>query len=415
MSSISKKQKWILLITSGIGFQGLMFAAYLVSNYYSLLQVATNFSDIELGNLASICGLVALVSYLFSGVLADIFKPKTLIIFSHCLSIGALLVFLTLPSFGVMSVLQFILAFAGVFTYWSACAKFVKSLGSVEEEGRNFGMFYAVVGISGVVAGFISSAVTSNYDAATGLRTMLIVWIIMQIISMLGLLLLYRNVEVAKTAEEDKFKFKYIVVVLKNPEIWLMGIVGFAGYLTTCVMAYLSPLLISNFGVSLVVMTVLATLRSQLARVIAAPISGVLIDKYRSATKVMLMMLIAFGILMVVLMIIPWSPEYVIIAAAILLCLGLLYNATTTCWFTPLTEIGIPDKMKGTAYGVACFLTFLPDAFFYKLAGSVITKYGELGYRYLFSGVMVMIVIGIISVLYLRKRITAKKQKIVTN
>lgn len=415
MSSISKKQRWILLITSGIGFQGLMFAAFLVSNYYSLIQEATNFSDIELGNLASICGIVALVSYLFSGVLADIFKPKTLIVFSYSLSIVALGFFLTLPSFGIISLLQFVLAFAGVFTYWSACAKFVRSLGPISEEGRNYGIFYAVVGISGVIAGFISSAVTSSYDAATGLRAMLTIWIIMQIIGMLGLVLFYKNIEVEHTAEEDKFQFKYILDILKTPEIWLMGIVGFAGYLTTCVMAYLSPLLINNFGVSLVTMTILATLRSQLARVIAAPISGTLIDRFKSATKVMFMMLCAFLVLMVILLMIPWTAQYVVIAIAILLLLGLLYNSTTTCWFTPLTEIGIPDNMKGTAYGIACFMTFLPDAFFYKLAGNVITDYGDAGYRYLFSGVTVVVVIGILAVMYLRKRIKTKKHQVVAN
>ena len=408
----SKPALIILILTGGIGYNALMTTGYIIQGYYSLFQQGTGFTDSQLGFLASIIGTLAIFGYFFGGVLADIFKTKFLMILSYIGGAACAIYMSTMPSYGIFVVLEILCSIFVIFTYWSPMAKFVRSLGPRSQEGKLYGFFYTGVGIGGAVAGFIVAGITARMDGVAGLKALLWIYAGMAVVAALAMIFLYKNPTNEETDEGDKFKLKYVLSILRMPEIWLLGIAGAAGYLINVANAYYAPLLEDTFGVSLAIVTAIATFRSFVIRLIIAPTSGAIIDKVKSSTKVMLYMMFAMLILMVIILVMPWNPSWAILAIAILILLAITYNMLTPTWFTPLSDIGIPDVMRGTAVGVTNAMIFCTDAFMYAVASNMIAKNGTAGLRALFIIILAAALVGIVCIIVIRKRIAAKKTNI---
>lgn len=405
----SKASLAILIGLGGFGYSAIMALGYFNQTYYSLFQEGTGFSDIQIGTLVSIIGIIALFGYFFGGILSDFFKVKFLMVLSHVGATAIGIGMAMLPSYSVMLVLQVLIAIFSIFTYWSPMAKFVRSLGPRSQEGRLYGFFYMCVGIGGTLVGFIASAIIAATNSVVGLRALLFMYAGVNLLAALAILILYKNPEPTEAAESDKFRLKYVWAILKMPEIWLLGIAGFVGYLINVATSYFNPLLTSSFAVSVGVMTVIATVRSYVIRLLINPISGTVIDKAKGSTKLMLYLLVAMFVVMAVILLMPWNPSWAILAIVLMLALAIIYNFLTPTWFTPLSDIGIPDNMRGTAVGITNAIIFSSDAFMYTVAGNLIDKQGEGGYRTLFAILMASAIVGFLCVVAIRRRLKAQK------
>jgi len=65
-------------------------------------------------------------------------------------------------------------------------------------------------------------------------------------------------------------------------------------------------------------------------------------------------------------------------------------------YFATVAESKIPIEKTGAVIGIASFIGFCPDAFFYTLVGGWIDK-GEQGYTYMFILCLVCAVVGFIA------------------
>ena len=405
----SKGVRLMLLITGGIGYNALMTTCYMVQAYYNLFQQGTGMNDAQLGLIGSMIGTIALFAYLFGGVLADIFSVKALMLISYFGGGATALFMSTMPSYGLFIVAQVLMCVFAVFTYWSAMAKFVKSLSTPKDEGKNYGLYYTGVGICGAFAGLVGARIVATSGGVAGLKMILYIYAAFAFIVGIITIIFYKNPKNIATDENERFKLKYVGYILKMPEVWLLGIAGACGYLINVANAYFAPLLEGTFGVSLAITTMLQTLRSFGIRMVIAPVSGTIIDKVGSTTKVMVYFLFAMLALMIVMLAMPWAPSWAWLAIAVLFLLAITYNMLTPTWFTPLSEIGIPDYMRGTAIGVTNALIFSSDAFMYGIASNMIAKNGTAGLRGLFIIILCAAVLGIICIFAVRSRLKAKK------
>lgn len=393
---MSKWKKYFLLLILGIGHASLSGTMYIASSQYVLVQSATQYSDVQMGQLIAMMGIVSAVSYLFGGVITDMFRIKNLIIGGLLFGSVCLFGMATLPSFRIMLILQFLVAFAAIFIYFLPQTMLIHSLFSKEEEGRAFGIFFMLNAIVVTIIGLISSRIIVVADSVTGFKAMVLIAAGLCILSAVILFFTYKDTgKTGKQSKDEKFQFKYVLDVIKMPAVWLIVVIEFSGYLTYLAMAYSAPLLTVYFGVSVAAATVIATLRTGAVRIIMAPVGGIVIDKLKSATKTMLYILIIFTGCLVAIGLMPYNSSYLVPAVALVMILASLYAASSTCWFTPITEAGIPDKMRGTASGIICALAFSSDLYGYTLAGSILEKYGDQGYRYIFLTCLVFAVIGI--------------------
>ena len=88
-------------------------------------------------------------------------------------------------------------------------------------------------------------------------------------------------------------------------------------------------------------------------------------------------------------------PLFVAVCAIIYLGMYLNYGIV----FSMMEEGGVPASVAGTAIGVVCTLGYLPEVICPTLAGHVLDTYTELGYKYYFIGVGIVMVVGIAALL----------------
>ena len=114
----------------------------------------TNF---ELGICFSIYGVIAMISYLFGGVISDLFKPRILITSALLLTALGGLAMSTYPSYNAMKLLFGYWGFTTIFLFWAAMIKSTRIWGGTKKQGLAFGFLDGGRGI--VAAGFGSVGV----------------------------------------------------------------------------------------------------------------------------------------------------------------------------------------------------------------------------------------------------------------
>ena len=192
------------------------------------------------------------------------------------------------------------------------------------------------------------------------------------------------------------------------PRMWLLSLGIGTGYLMCLGMAYYGPVLETAFGVSITAVTAISAIRTYVIRLAATPVSGVLIDKLRSSTKVVLMVLVSMLAIMVVFLVIPWDSRFAVFAIVLVILTAIIYNFLSPTWFSSVTELDIPDVMRGTAVGLLDAIVFSADSFSYVLAGNIVNTYGMTGYRMIYLVLAIAALVGTILIIVFR-RLSARK------
>ena len=141
---------WGLLTLMVIG-EGAFLLPFVVSRIFrpTFLKVfdLTNF---ELGSAFSVYGVVATLSYLFGGPIADRFSPKKLLIFSLLSTMMA-----AIPSLTGLTLLYGFWGISTILLFWAAFTKETRVLGGDESQGLAYGL---VDGGRGLLAAMLASA-----------------------------------------------------------------------------------------------------------------------------------------------------------------------------------------------------------------------------------------------------------------
>ena len=113
-----------------------------------------NLNNFELGSLFSVYGTIALLSYIYGGVIADKFQPKKLIAASLFFTALGGLVLVNYPSYFTLKVLYGYWGFTTVFLFWGAMIKATRVWGGSDNQGQAFAF---LDGGRGLVAASMSS------------------------------------------------------------------------------------------------------------------------------------------------------------------------------------------------------------------------------------------------------------------
>lgn len=398
----------VLILVGGFGYQVLNGSAFLINSYYTLFANGLHLTNTQVGVCMTMVGIVTTVGYLFGGILGDIFPTRTLMLVSHGGCAACLVYMMTLPSYGQMIVLEFLLGFFAIGTYWGAMTRFIKSLGDKSMEGKLYGLFYGCCGLSGSVIGFIVAGIVARSGDVGGLRALLGLFAGVNLLAAIVIFFLYRGY---KPIEDDSEKFSMadLLEVLKMPDVWIVGLVTLCAEMIYSVMAYVAPMLQDSFAVSAAVITIVVTIRVHCCRLITSPVSGILVDKLKSPLKVLSFSMICSIIIVGAITLMPWTPAFAWIAIVGVIVMAILFNLSTTCWFTTVVEVGVPERVRATAVGLACAITFSGDMWTYSLGGWLADTYGSNGYRYYFIMCIVFFVLGLVLIKVARNRMAKRK------
>ena len=210
-----------------------------------------------------------------------------------------------------------------------------------------------------------------------------------------------------KNPTSSKKAIQGLFVVLRLPEIWLLGISGASIYAAYAAIPYFPLFLRDQYSVSLALASLFALLNTSFTRLAIAPFAGLSSDRlFRGATNAMMAGLAIMGVVLVGIL--AQSQSLAFALAMLLLCTIIIYFLRPL-YFVPISEMNMPPEISGSATGIASMLIYSPGAWGYALYGYIIERYDG-AYKKIFTIMLLWAMIGLICTSLLRYRMKHKKR-----
>ncbi|EGT4232022.1 TPA: MFS transporter [Clostridioides difficile] len=403
MESKNNVKRFLIIFILAFGTTAMYSLPYMKSSFYDPMQQALALSHTQIGNLLSLYGLVGMISYFIGGWFADRFSVRKLITFSLIASGVLGFYFSTFPSYSMILLIFVLWGFTTILTFFSASVKVVRMQGSESEQGRIFGFYEGLSGVSGTLISFIGLYFFGKFAEITvGFKY--VVWLYSAASIICGILLFFLVEEKKDSGASDEgLSIKSLLKVVTMPKAWLIGLIIFSTYLVFSSLTYLSPYLSEVYVMPMTLVSALSIIRTYVIKMGASPVAGVITDKVGSSIRVMFVGFILMTVITAAYLVIPKSTGFIWIAVINMIVLSVILFGFRGIYFASVSESNISLETTGAVVGFASFIGFSPDAFYYTIAGNWLDKYGQTGYTYIFILSVVCAVIGIFATYALNK------------
>lgn len=399
--SFIKKYGTLLLLAAGAGI--IFQLPYIRETFYVPIQNAMNLSNAQMGMLSSGYATVATISYFIGGAIADKFSARKLLTFSF-LATGVLgLWFSTFPGFTISRIIFVLMGVSTIITYWSACIKATRMLGTEEEQGRLFGLQEGLRGILNALLVFVMTAVFAHYTnevagAAAAIRVCSITVIIIGILNFIFIEDTKKEENTASALEVTKGLFKMLLI----PRVWLLVGIIFTAYSVYGLIGYITTYAQQFYGLTATTAATLGGVR-YLLQGLGGIAGGFLADKLHSRIKVIIGgcvgLILSFG----AYILLPGKASS-LTAVIVNFFFGLIFiYAVRSQYFAVHDDAKIPIHLSGRVSGIASALGYMPDMFMYTLVGSWMDSYGRTGYNMTWVYAMVAAALCIVLTFILSK------------
>ncbi|HBG1273979.1 TPA: MFS transporter, partial [Clostridioides difficile] len=384
MESKNNVKRFLIIFILAFGTTAMYSLPYMKSSFYDPMQQALALSHTQIGNLLSLYGLVGMVSYFIGGWFADRFSVRKLITFSLIASGILGFYFSTFPSYSMILLIFVLWGFTTILTFFSASVKVVRMQGSESEQGRIFGFYEGLSGVSGTLISFIGLYFFGKFAEITvGFKY--VVWLYSAASIICGILLFFLVEEKKDSGASDEgLSIKSLLKVVTIPKAWLIGLIIFSTYLVFSSLTYLSPYLSEVYVMPMTLVSALSIIRTYVIKMGASPVAGVITDKVGSSIRVMFVGFILMTVSTAAYLVIPKSTGFIWIAVINMIILSVILFGFRGIYFASVSESNISLETTGAVVGFASFIGFSPDAFYYTIAGNWLDKYGQTGYTYIF-------------------------------
>lgn len=403
---VSKSKKYLTLFALSLSGGSIYFLPYLKYVFYDPVLAVMKINNEQMGFLLTLYAVGCIILYIPGGFLADRLSAKKSLILSLLGTTVLSLIYAFTFNYFLAEVIWMLLAITTGFVFWSSLIKAIRLIGDEGEQGRIFGLYYAGNGATAAIVNAISLWIFSRYtDQVAGLRAAILVGSAAATIAAILVFLFFKEDDSkdVSTSEEEKFHFKDIGGLLKNPLLWFIAFTIFCTYGLYTSGSYFNPYLTNVIGVPVEGASALGIVRTYVFMLICAPIGGYMADKMKSTSKwFMICFAILIALYLTVLMLPKGSnPTFVIIlsllpGAVSLMMYGIMYSTIEEC--------RIPRHLTGTVVGLASIIGYLPDFLFNTMFGNWMDRFGDGGYRYIFIFLAGLGVLGFILSFLIRKR-----------
>lgn len=402
-----KKYGTLLLLAAGAGI--IFQLPYIRETFYVPIQNAMNLTNAQMGMLSSGYATMATISYFIGGAIADKFSARKLLTFSF-LATGVLgLWFSTFPGYNISRLIFILMGVSTIITYWSACIKATRMLGTEEEQGRLFGLQEGLRGILNAALVFVMTAAFARYanevaGAAAAIRVCSITVIIIGILNFIFIEDTKSEEQTESIVEVTKGLFKMLLI----PRVWLLVGIVFTAYSIYGLIGYVTTYAQQFYGMTATTAATLGGIR-YLLQGLGGIAGGFLADKLHSRMKVIAGgcagLILSFGAYILL-------PGEASLAGAVILnfLIGLvLIYAVRSQYFAVHDDAGIPLHLSGRVSGIASALGYMPDVFMYTLVGGWMDSYGRTGYNMTWAYAMVAGALCIVLTFILSKVVKSGK------
>lgn len=404
----SEKRNISTLIAIIIAGESIFFLPFVLARIFrpTLLEVF-EITNTELGIYFSIYGVVAMISYLFGGVLADRFSARALMATALWLTSFAGMAMAFVPSSLIMKIIYGVYGFTSIFLFWAAMIRATREWGGSHFQGRAFGWLEGGRGATAALLGtlsflifawFVPESGNSSEVSSHGFHPFQIVIAVISVIVFMSGIVVWYYVPATKTALKKSFdgeNIKRILFLIKNQSIWMLAIIivcAYVGYkITDDFSLYAREILgfseVESAGVGTAALWV---------RALVAILAGYMGDKFNK------MQVISIGFALSFLGGLGVASGYLSHYAALLL-MSLLFTAIgvysiRALYFAVLKEAKISVLYTGTAVGIVSFVGYTPDVFMSPWMGYLLDNNpGELGHQYVFLVLSSFAFVGLIT------------------
>lgn len=407
-NSVNNKQVLILtlLILSG---EFIYFLPYVLSRVFrpTFLDVF-QLNNFQLGSLFSVYGFVALLSYIYGGVITDRYSPRKLMSSALFLTSLGGLVLASYPSYSTLQILYGYWGFTSVFLFWGAMIKATRVWGGDSNQGKAFGLLDGGRGVvaasMGSIGVFIFSIIlTKDIESASMLErqeafryVILFSSFMVAVIGLLVLIFLRNSDEKNSTVQSSLNSLTNIKNVLKNESIWLLMLIimcAYVGYKVTDIYSlYASEIMLFDE----IKAAEVGALQLYLRPIVCIAI-GLLADK----TKNMFWIIFGFitmltGAVIFSLGFIKSNMNFIFFFSLVVLAVGTY--SVRALYFAVLKEAKVPFALTGTAVGLISVVGYSPDIFAGPMIGYLLDENpGIIGHQYVYFMLVVFSFIGLMA------------------
>lgn len=338
---MSKGKRNFLLVLISVMVGIIYFIPYLRFFFYDQMLDGFHLTNLQLGTLGSIYGLVALFCYPVSGYLADRFSARILLTISFLAMAGLTFWQSTFPGYNTLVVIYVLYGFFTTATLWSPYICFVRHLGTEEEQGKLFGVSEAMRGVVSAVTGFVFLWMLGPFvDSVGGMQVLL--WIsvgLYVLFAALSIVFLPKTETKASKQNNPQEKgMKNIIKALRLPGTWLVAFFLFSCF---CVINtgtnYLGTYTTQVLGVSAFVSSGLAIFRSYVIVIAAGVLGGILADKAKSRAIFISGLL---GGIIVCAALLIFNSSLVTVAIVITMVMSFLYFTVKSVYYSVIMRYG---------------------------------------------------------------------------
>jgi sugar phosphate permease len=375
-----------------------------------------NLTNLELGSLFSIYGTVAILSYLYGGVISDKFQPKILIAISLFFTSFGGIVLSTYPSYWMLQILWGYWGFTTVFLFWGAMIKATRVWGGSKNQGEAFGLLdggrglvAASMGTLGVLV--FSLFLTNDIEIASLVeRKNAFKYVILFssfIVFLTGILvILYMESSREGVVNKSSSLFPNIRSVIKIQSVWLIMfiiIAAYVGYKVTDIYSlYASDVMRFDNLEAANIGSLQLYLRPLVCLLIA-----LLADKKSYIHFIIIGFIVMLvGALIFSLGIVQVNMNYIFFFSLIVVATGTY--AIRALYFSLMQEGRIPLVLTGTAVGVISVVGYTPDIFASPMIGYLLDTYpGIIGHQYVFAILVLFSIVGLWASIKFSKLVTS--------
>ena len=414
LKSRKNSPRWLIIFCLILAGEMIFSLPFHVPRFFrpTLLEVL-NMSNTEFGDAFVLYGIMAMLSYLPGGMIADRISARKLIAFSLvATALGGVFLAMFPGQFG----LALIFGYWGITTVlllWAAMIRATREWGGELSQGKAFGLLdggrgLASAGAASLAVIVLAYVLPENLDTITNenrTSAMRSVIYFYSLATFGAAILVWFFIPDSKLdlKKPEHGKFPGIKYVLRNPAVWLQAIIVICAYVGYKGLDYYTTYAVDILDMDEVSAAKYMSYASYL-RAFSAIGAGFIADRITSK-KVIGIFFTLVMISYIILMALYPEPKFMNIIYANLIFTFIAVYALRGVYFALIEETKVRGRYTGTAVGLISLIGFTPDIFFYSAGGRIIdASPGITGFHNYFLFLAVFAFIGMLATLVLTYR-----------
>jgi nitrate/nitrite transporter NarK len=363
------KGKTLTLITLIIAAESIFFLPFVLARVFrpTLLDLF-GISNTELGMWFSVYGIVAMVSYLVGGPLADRFPARKLMAWALWLTSAGGVVMSLVPSSRIMLFVYAFWGFSTICLFWAAMIRATREWGGTDFQGRAFGW---LEGGRGTVAALMATLSFLLFSQIGSLRWVILATSAMTLLIGIMAWVFIPNGSPKRAGTRTKDVIREVSSLLRMRNTWLLSIIVLCAYIGYKITDDFSLFAREVLGFSEVHAAGIGTIALWI-RALVAILAGFLADRFKRIDVIVVSfaLTLAGGLLL---------GLGISDGVTSLLLLNLAFTAVgiygvRTLYFAVMKEAKIPLGLTGTAVGIVSIVGFAPEVFISPWMGYLLDR-----------------------------------------